>query len=110
MKYKKSITDKINEINELLPIVNDLGDYAVTYNGGTYPSFVILTQPIEIKNQYVYIYFEKSPYNYDQGKVRFNLNKTDQFDESGEAQLLYDLKIILKAFKKLIKEVSNENY
>ena len=104
MKIKKSITEKINMINELLPIVNELGDYAVTYNGGTYPSYFILTQPIEIKNQFVYIYFEKSRNNYDEGKVRFNLNKKGEFDEYGEAFLLHDLKLILTAFKALIKK------
>ena len=101
---KKSILDKINEVNKLIPVVDDLFDYAITYDNGTYPSYVLLINPIQIKNQFVYIFYSKAPNNYDQGKVRYNLNKKDQFDEAGEAQLLYDLKVILKAFKAAIKK------
>jgi hypothetical protein len=104
MKIKKSITDRINEINQLLPTVDDLLSYPITYLDGTFPSYVIVTQPIEIKNQFVYIHYDKSFDNYDQGKIRFNVNKKGKFDEYGEDYLITDLKVILKAFKKAIKE------
>ena len=109
MKIKKSILDKINEINELLPIVDEMENYAVTYADSTYPSFVILEKPIEIKNQFVYVFYEDSRYNYVEGKQRYNLNKKGEFDEYGEVYLLQDLKIILKAFKKLIGGKNNDN-
>lgn len=104
MKIKKSIADRIIEINELLPIVNELGNFPITYNDGSYPSYVILDKPIEVKNQFVYVFYNTYQDNYIQGKMRYNLNKTGEFDEYGEVYLLADLKLILKAFKKSIKE------
>lgn len=104
-KVKKSIQNRVDEINALLPIVNDLPNLPYTYGGGTFPSYVILTDPILIKGSYVYIIYNGNIMdNYDKGMVRFNLKKKG-FDESmGEDELKEELKVILKAFKKAIKE------
>lgn len=104
MKMKTAIKHKIDAINLLLPIVNELGNFPITYNDGSYPSYVILDKPIEVKNQFVYVFYDTYYNNYIQGKTRYNLNKTGEFDEYGEIYLLADLKLILKAFKKSIKE------
>lgn len=102
---KKSLLNKIEQINQLLPTVNDLDEIPLTYDGGTYPIWVQLSAPITVKNQFVYIHYQQSrlQLNYGDGKTRYNINKTDMFDDNGLFHLEYDLKIILKAFKTAIK-------
>ena len=93
---KKSITNTINQINEMLPEVNKLSDYVSTYDGGTFPYFIILNKPIEVKNQYVYIYEDKIEYSYGFDK-RYNTNNEWKLEE-----LVYSLRLIRKEFKKAI--------
>jgi len=99
---KKAIQNRINAINEMLPIVEkhelSTGHLATTMAGSTYESFVILTKPIEVKNQFVYIHEDKGYHAYGFDK-RYNVNNEWQFD-----QLKYDLSIIKRAFNKLIKK------
>ena len=97
---KKAIQNRIDEINEMLPIVNDSSDIATTMADSTYESYVILTKQIEVKNQFVYIHEDKTYHGYGFEK-RYNVNKEDGFDSLG--QLKYDLSIIKRAFNKLIK-------
>ena len=94
---KKAITNVIDQINEMLPKVNALGDYVSTYDGGTHPYYIILDKPIEIKNQFVYIHEDKAEYCYGFDK-RYNTNNEHQLE-----WLMYDLRLIRKEFKKAIK-------
>ena len=104
-KVKKSIQNRVDEINALLPIVNDLPNLPYTYGGGTFPSYVILTDPIIIEDNYVYImYAENVMDNYDKGVVCFDLKKIGFDFLMGEDELKEELKVILKAFKRSIKE------
>jgi len=104
-KVKKSIQNRVDEINALLPIVNDLPNLPYTYGGGTFPSYVILTDPILIKDSYVYIMYAHNVMdNYDKGMVRFDLRKKGFDSLMGEEELKEELKVILKAFKRSIKE------
>lgn len=104
-KVKKSIQDRVDEINALLPIVNDLPNLPYTYGGGTFPSYVILAKPIIIIDSHVFInYSEFVMDNYDKGLVRFDLKKKGFDSLMGEYELKEELKVILKAFKKSIKD------
>jgi len=98
---RKAIQNRIDEINKMLPIVNNASDYATTMADSTYESYVILTKPIEVKNQFVYIHEDKTYHGYGFDK-RYNVNKEDGFGSLG--QLKYDLSIIKRAFNKLIKK------
>ena len=51
---KRAIQNRIEAINEMLPMVKEQSDFATTTAGSTYESYVILTQPIEVKNQFIY--------------------------------------------------------
>jgi len=99
---KKATLTRINEIKALLPIVKELDCYPATYAGGTMESYVII-EDIVINNQFVTIIGEQSMYNFISGKERFNVNKLDAYASNGLADLNYNLSIILKAFKKAIK-------
>ena len=98
---KKAIQNRIDAINDMLPVVEKhevaTGNLATTMAGSTYESYVILTKPIEVKNQFVYIHEDKSYHGYGFDK-RYNVNNEWQLD-----QLKYDLSIIKRAFNKLIK-------
>ena len=93
----KAIQRRIDSINELLPLVNNLDEIPETYAGGTWPYYIQLTGPIKTKNQFVYIQEEKGQYNYGFDK-RYNVN-----DEYSLDQLKYDLSIIKRAFNKSLK-------
>ena len=54
-KFPVAVKRRIDEINEMLPKVNESGDYASTYAGSTMESYIILDKPIQIKGNYVYI-------------------------------------------------------
>ena len=99
-KISKSLVNRINEINEMLPIVQESNNYATTMAQSTYESYVILTKEIEIKNQFVYIHEDKTYHGYGFEK-RYNVNQTEGF--GSVSQLKYDLSIIKRAFNKLIK-------
>jgi len=99
----KNLTKLINEINELTPLVNQCNDYAFTYDGGTWPYYIILDGDITIKNQFVYI---PQTENFSSAYIfekRYNTNKIDDFDVNGKKQLLQDLRVNKKAYKKLLK-------
>lgn len=96
-KVPTSILRRINEINELIPIVNNCNEIAYTYGSGTWPYEIQLTKSIEVKNQFVYIYDLKNFYAYNFDK-RYNTNNEFSLD-----QLKYDLSLIKRAFKKVIK-------
>jgi hypothetical protein len=106
-KVKKAIQNKIDEINQLMPIVNDLDNIPFTYDGGTYPAYVILTDTILVRKNYVYLFYENSVNNYDQGDIRFNLNKLSTDQPYGEYQLKHELNMILKAYKAALKKQNN---
>lgn len=107
-KISKQLDTLITEVNELLPQVNNCNNYAYTYAGSTMCLRIVLLDAIIVKGKYVYIktpientyYFEK----------RYNANNKDIFSDNGEKALLYDLRIIKKAFIQLLKnELSNLN-
>ena len=95
---KKAIQNRIDAINDMLPVVDQSCDLATTMGGSTYESYVILYKPIEVKNQFVYIHEDKSYHGYGFDK-RYNVNNEWQLD-----QLKYDLSIIKRAFNKLLKK------
>ena len=106
----KALLKKIEEINSMLPAVNDAADIPITYAGGTWPYYVQI-KPIEVKNQFVTIRPSDdasssycSRYTYFKTKERFNMNKKSIMgDENCAEHLKYTLNIILKAFKKVTK-------
>ena len=93
---KKAILNRINEINSMMPLVSQSEEIPTTYAGGTWPYYIKLTAPIEVRNQFVYISEEKSEYGYNFDK-RYNVNNADSLE-----QLKYDLTQIKRAFKKVI--------
>ena len=99
----KNVFNLIKEINELTPLVNECNNYAYTYDGGTVPYYILLDGDIIVKNQFVYIPQTKNFYNSYIFEKRYNINKLDDFCINGKKQLLYDLRIIKKSYKKLLK-------
>jgi len=105
-KIPKAVLNRIDEINKLLPKVNESNNLPYTYDGGTYAEYVILKKPIKVKNQYVYIVGGNDKYNERQFQKRYNTNtRIDSFmDTDGLTSLKYELSVILRAFKRAIKE------
>ena len=103
-KIPKAVLNRIDEINKLLPLVNDLDTIPLTYDGGTYPEYVILKKPIRVKNQYVYIV--GGGRNERKFEKRYNTNKRVDllWDTNGLASLKYELSVILRAYKRALKE------
>jgi hypothetical protein len=99
----KAILNRIEEINNLLPMVANLDEYPTTFAGGTHEHYLILESPIKVQNQFVYICFEQTNYNLEKGKIRYNTNKRGPFDYNGLDALKYTLSIILKSYKKALK-------
>jgi hypothetical protein len=95
---KKSITNTINEINKLIPEIQNMNFYVTTYDNGTFPYYIILTDLIKVKNQFVYIAEDKSQHAYNFEK-RYNTNNEHQ-----EEELIYHLRLIKREFKKAIKK------
>lgn len=102
---KKAIQNRIDAINDMLPVVEKhevaTGNLATTMASSTYESYVILTKPIEVKNQFVYIHEAKGYHAYGFDK-RYNVNREEGFGSLD--QLKYDLSIIKRAFNKLLKK------
>lgn len=99
----KAILNKINEINSLIEEVSQLDEYPMTYDGGTWPYYVVI-KPIKVSNQFVTIESEMDTYSYIDKKERYNMNKISACgDEYCNKHLVYTLNIILKTFKKAIK-------
>lgn len=100
----KAILNKIEEINSLIDKVNELGDYPMTYAGGTFPYYVVI-KPIRVKNQFVTIESATEYYSFIDKKERYNVNKDSSFgDEYCKKHLVYTLNIILKSFKQLLNK------
>jgi hypothetical protein len=99
-KLPKSIENRINEINQLIPLVDKLGDFAYTYAGGTWP-YKVDIKPIEI-NKLKVIIKAKNPVNVNSNDFLVNeiYNTNDFYNMDA---LKYDLSVILKAFKKALK-------
>lgn len=97
---KKSLVNRIESINAMLPAVNQADEIPYTYDGGTWPYYIQLTGPIQVKNQFVYIQEEKGLYNYGFEK-RYNTNKEEGFGSMEE--LKRHLTLINRAFQKVIK-------
>lgn len=104
-KFPISVQRRVEEINAMLPKVLQSDNYPSTYAGSTMESYVVLENPIEIKNQYVYINADKMRDNYPFEK-RYNVNDRDDYSSNGRKALMYDLGIIKKAFTKLLKNDS----
>jgi len=100
-KFPIAITRLINEVNELLPQVNTCNDYAGSYAGSTHYSYIILDNEIRVKNNFVYIDTTNFSNNYPFEK-RYNVNNIE-CDIKGLPALKYDLRLIIKAFKQLLK-------
>ena len=101
-KLPKSIETRINEINSMLPAINELSDFAYTYAGGTWPYYVNI-DPIAINGLKVTIKAkdQKARFNYID-KQTYKATDTDYFSDKGIIALKADLGIILKAFKKAL--------
>ena len=104
-KFPLAVQRRVEEINEMLPKVNESGDYASTYAGSTMESYIILDKPIQIKGNYVYISEEDSRWGKYGFEKRYNVNDTRDVYESikGRKALMSDLGIIKRAFTKLLK-------
>lgn len=103
MKNLPSATlSRINEINALLPLIDDLGASVYTYAGGTYP-YLIDLYPIEVNGLKVIIQSKKAGHNDYVLKETYKANKVDAFALNGLTALKYDLSVILKAFKQALK-------
>lgn len=102
-KLPKSIETRINEINSMIPVINDLSDFAYTYAGGTWPYYVDI-EPITINGLKVTIKAKdpKAGHNYID-KQTYKATDSDYFSDKGIIALKIDLGIILKAFKKALK-------
>lgn len=101
-KHMKSLLKKIELINSMIDSVNDADETPVTYDGGTWPYYVLI-QPIEVKNQFVTIRSVIERYSFIDGKERYNMNKKSVMgDQNCAEHLNHKLNIILKAFKKVI--------
>ena len=104
-KFPVAVQRRVDEINEMLPKVNESGDYASTYAGSTMESYIILDKPIQIKGNFVYISEEDSRWGKYGFEKRYNVNDTRDVYESikGRKALMSDLGIIKRAFTKLLK-------
>ena len=101
-KLPKSIEKRINEINNLLLLTDQLGDFVYTYAGGTYPFYVDI-QSIEIKDLKVVIKAKDPKRKNNLINIeKYNCKKIDEFALNGLVHLKYDLSIILKALKKAL--------
>lgn len=94
---KKSLLNIINEINEMMPSIQGSDERVVYYDGSTFPSYIDLNALIEVKNQFVYIHQDEHTHNYPFDK-RYNTNNEWQTE-----QLIYDLRLIRKEYKKHLK-------
>lgn len=83
----------------MLDAVNQADEIPYTYDGGTWPYYIQLTGPIQVKNQFVYIQEEKGQFNYGFEK-RYNTNKPEGFGSLED--LSRHLTLINRAFKKVI--------
>tara|TARA_R110002012_G_C11535828_1_gene600962 strand:- start:160 stop:480 length:321 start_codon:yes stop_codon:yes gene_type:complete len=104
---KKSLLNKINEVNALCVEIKQaynegLIETPTTYDGGTWP-YEINVKCITVKNQFVYIDEVKNRYSYGFEK-RYNSNKLEGGFNSLE-DLNYALNLIRKTYKKELKTI-----
>lgn len=100
---KKSTLKKIENINSLIVIVNELNEIPFTYNSGTFPHYVSI-KPIKVKNQFVTIESNIKEFSFIDNKERYNINKTSICgDNYCEKHLNYTLNVISKAFNQALK-------
>ena len=95
-KINTALQRKINAINEMIPKINTLEELPISYDGGTFPSYIDILN-VKVKNQFVYIE-SKVGFNVMQFDKRYCVNNANQFDD-----LKYSLSLIIKAFKKSLK-------
>jgi hypothetical protein len=96
----KSIENRINEINSMIPLIDQLDGFVYTYAGGTWP-YKIDIKPIEINKSKVIIK-AKNPVNINSSDFLVNeIYNTNDFYNTDA--LKYDLSVILRAFKKALK-------
>ena len=101
-KVKKAILNKVELVNGMLPHVKELDTIPSSYGGTTHAFYVELDKPIEIKNQFIYLNASNC-FGYGIGwYTRYNL----KHDTEG---INYYLGIIIKAFRKSLKECLNES-
>jgi hypothetical protein len=93
----KAITNRIEEINALLPSINNLDEIVGTYANSTMWSYIRINSPITYKNNMVWIDSDKTSNDYPFEK-RYTISNEWQLDE-----LKYDLNLILRTFKKALK-------
>ena len=93
----KAIKNRILAINEMIPEVLNADEIPTSYEGGTWPSYIDIQKPIEIKNQFVYIKSAKNR-NSMTFEKRYNVNDFWQLDE-----LKFKLTTIKRAFNKVTK-------
>ena len=101
-KLPLALHRKIDEINKMLPQLENVDEMPGGYFGSTHYSYVELEKPIEAKGNFVYIYGAPGRYNYSFEK-RYNINKKDAGDWGGLEMLKHDLNVINKAFKQVLK-------
>ncbi len=100
---KKSTLKKIDNINSLIVIIDELNLIPYTYAGGTFPHYVLI-KPIKVNNQFVTIESAIKDNSFIDNKERYNVNKNSVFgDEYCEKHLNYTLNIINKAFQTALK-------
>lgn len=104
----KSIMDKINEINELIEWSKDKDNIVGGYFGGTHYEYLDFEKPITIKNQFVYIEYNKGGGH--SASEKYNVNKKGQFDSEGLFELKAELSRILNAFKRAKKKYDEKGY
>jgi hypothetical protein len=92
-----AIKNKINEINSLIPLVDQLESFVYTYAGGTWP-YMIDINPIQIDGDKVIITAKAIGKNDFISDQSYSTKDYFSLDE-----LKYDLATILKAFKKALK-------
>lgn len=99
-KLPKAIENRINEINQLIPLIDQLENFVYTYAGGTWP-YKIDIKPIEVSKLKVVIK-AKNPVNVNSNDFLVNeiYNAKDFYSIDA---LKYDLSVILRAFKKALK-------
>lgn len=98
-QISKSILNRINSINDMLIESNELNLSVGSYAGSTHYSYLDIEKPIEVKNQFVYIFWSDNRYNYNKGKQRYNVNNNFDLDD-----LKYDLSLISREYKKELKK------
>jgi hypothetical protein len=102
-KLPKSIENRISEINAMIPQIDNLENFAWTYNGGTWPSLVNI-EPIQVNGLKVTITAKDQKFTKDNfiTKQTYKASNLDMFADNGLTGLKYDLSVILKAFKKAL--------